>query len=213
MPHLITENLPFTVRVGWTAHEFKWLFREGFLNTEAQLELIEGDIWVKPFQESAIITSMALCVEKLRDLLANNFTVRTQQPLLLGEFSQPEPDISVVAAISSNRLPSHHSTFNEDSNNYSTLFPTTAELVIEFSNSTLRADQTTKAALYARAHIAEYWIVNLVDRTLEVRRQPSPMEGELLGHGYRSTQILLPGESIAPLGAPNNLIGVDELLP
>lgn len=64
-----------------------------------------------------------------------------------------------------------------------------------------------------RAQIAEYWIVNLVDRTLEVRRQPSPMEGELLGHGYRSTQILLPGESIAPLGAPASVIGVGELLP
>lgn len=91
--------------------------------------------------------------------------------------------------------------------------PTTAELVVEISDATLRADQTTKAALYARAGVAEYWIVNLVDRTLEVRRMPSPLEGELLGHCYRFTQILLPGESIAPLGAATAPIGVDELLP
>lgn len=118
--------------------------------------------------------------------------------MLLGDTSKPEPDLAIVTGVPRDYLASH---------------PITAELVIEISDATLRADQTTKAALYARAQIAEYWIVNLVDRTLEVRRQPSPLEGELLGHGYRYTQILLPGESIAPLGTPNSVTGVDELLP
>ena len=213
MSHLITGDLPFTVRFGWTAHDFKWLFRGGFLDPEAQLELIEGDIWVKPFQDFAVINSMALCADKLKKLLGGNITVRVQQPLLPGGLSQPEPEIAVVVGTSIARLYAHHSAFDENSSDYSALFPTTAELVIEISDATLRADQTTKAAIYARAQIAEYWIVNLVDRTLEVRRNPSPMEGALLGHGYRSTQILLPGESIAPLGAATSPVGVDELLP
>ena len=109
MPHLITKNLPFTVRFGWTAHDFKWLFREGFLDPEAQLELIEGDIWVKPFQDFAVINSMALCADKLKKLLGGNITVRVQQPLLLGGLSQPEPEIAVVVGTSIARLYAHYS--------------------------------------------------------------------------------------------------------
>ena len=198
MSYLTTSDPLSFMRYRWTAHDFHWLFVEGFLAPEGQFELIEGDIWVKPFQQPANATAISLCLGKLKELLPKNFWIRTQQPLLLGEFNRPEPDISVVTGAPRDYLASH---------------PTTAELVVEISDATLRADQTTKAALYARAEIAEYWIVNLVEHRLEVRRQPSPLEGELLGHGYRFTQILLPGESIAPLGAATAPIGVDELLP
>ena len=197
MPYLITENLPFTVRVGWTADEFERLFDAGFFAPDAKLELIEGEIWEKMTQNEPHAVALSLAEFALSGVFANCY-VRTQQPMILGETSKPEPDLAVVTGAPRDYLAAH---------------PTTAQLVIEISDSTLRADQTTKAALYARAQIAEYWIVNLVDRTLEVRRQPWPMEGELLGHGYRSTQILLPGESIAPFGAATSPVGVDELLP
>ena len=197
MPHLITKSLPFTTRHGWTVSEFNRLFDEGFLAPDARLELVEGDIWVKPFQEPADATAITLALYKLKDVFALGFVVRTQQPLISGEFSYLEPDISVVPGTPRDYLTQ----------------PSTAELVVEISDSTLVQDQTTKAALYARAQIAEYWIVNLVERTLEVRRQPAPMPNELLGHGYRFTQILLPGESVSPLDAPSQIIGVDELLP
>lgn len=198
MPHLITENLPFTVRRGWTVNEFEKLFDIGFFAPDARLELIEGEVWEKMSQNEPHAHSILLTQYKLLHVFADGYLVRIQIPLILGESSKPEPDAAVVrGSLRDNDV----------------LRPTVVELVVEISDSTLRADQTTKAALYARAQIAEYWIVNLVDRTLEVRRQPSPMEGELLGHGYRSMQILLPGESIAPLGAPDSVIGVDELLP
>ena len=197
MPHLITENRPFTARPGWTVAEFERLFDAGFFAPDARLELIDGEVWEKMTQNEPHAVTLSLTEFALSGIFANCY-VRTQQPMVLSETSKPEPDLAVVTGTPRDYLASH---------------PTTAELVVEISDATLRADQTTKAALYARAQIAEYWIVNLVDRTLEVRRQPSPMEGELLGHGYRSTQILLPGESIAPLGAPASVIGVDELLP
>ena len=198
MPHLITENRPFPARPGWTVDEFEKLFDAGFFAPDARLELIDGEIWEKMSQDEPHARAILLAQYKLIQIFADGYLVRIQIPLILGERSKPEPDVAVVPG---------------SLRDVDMLRPSTVELVVEISDSTLRADQTTKAALYARAQIAEYWIVNLVDRTLEVRRQPSPMEGELLGHGYRSTQILLPGESVAPLGAPASIIGVDELLP
>ena len=198
MPHLITENRPFPVRRGWTVDEFEKLFDAGFFAPDARLELIEGEVWEKMSQNEPHAHAVLLAQYKLLQVFAVGYLVRIQIPLILSDTSKPEPDVAIVQGSL------------RDGN---VLRPATVELVIEISDSTLRADQTTKSALYARAQIAEYWIVNLVDRTLEVRRQPSAMQGELLGHGYRSTQILLPGESIAPLGAPASIIGVDELLP
>ena len=197
MPHLITENFILPSKLGWTVEEFERLFDAGFFAPDARLELIEGEVLEKMTQNEPHAVALSLTEFALSGVFANCY-VRTQQPMIWGETSKPELDLAVVTGAPRDYLASH---------------PTTAELVIEISDATLRADQTTKSALYARAQIAEYWIVNLVDRTLEVRRQPSAMQGELLGHGYRSTQILLPGESIAPLGAPASIIGVDELLP
>ena len=199
MPHLITENLPFTVRRGWTVDEFEKLFETGFFPPDARLELIEGEVFEKISQNEPHAHAILLAQYRLLQIFASGYLVRIQIPLILGESSKPEPDVAVARG-----------SLRDDEN---ILRPTTVELVVEISDSTLVSDQTTKAALYARAQIAEYWIVNLVNSTLEVRCQPSPMAGELLGWGYRSTQILLSGESIAPLGAPSQNIGVDELLP
>ena len=198
MSHLTTLNLPSPVRYDWTVSEFDKLFDLGFFAPDARLELIEGEIWKKICRNEPHARAILLAQYKFMELFASGHVVRVQLPLLLSEASKPEPDLAIVTGAPRDYLASH---------------PTTAELVIEISDATLRADQTTKAALYARAQIAEYWIVNGVERTLEVRRQPSPLEAELLGHGYRSTQILLPGESIAPLGAPRVQIEVNELLP
>ena len=198
MSHLTTLNLPSSTRYDWTVSEFEKLFDLGFFAPDARLELVEGEIWKKMSQNEPHARAILLAQYKLMQVFTTGHLVRIQLPLILSQNSKPEPDVAIVRG-------SLH--------DGSTSLPTTAELVIEISDATLRADQTTKAALYARAQIAEYWIVNLVERTLEVRRQPSPLEAELLGHGYRSTQILLPGESIAPLGALSVQIEVNELLP
>ena len=198
MSHLTTLNLPPSARYDWTVSEFEKLFDLGFFAPDARLELVEGEIWKKMSQNEPHSIAVLLAQYKFMELFASGYVVRVQLPLVIGATSKPEPDLAIVTGVPRDYLASH---------------PTTAELVVEISDATLRADQTTKAALYARANIAEYWIVNLIERTLEVRRQPSPMAGESLGHGYRSTQILLPGESIAPLGAATSPVGVDELLP
>ncbi len=84
-----------------------------------------------------------------------DYTVRNQMPLALDENSEPEPDVAVVPG---------------KARDYTQAHPTTAVLVVEVADATLRLDRKTKQAVYARNGIAEYWIVNLKDNSLEVYR-------------------------------------------
>jgi Uma2 family endonuclease len=118
--------------------------------------------------------------------------------LILGPRSKPEPDLAVVVG-----------SFND----YKRIHPATATLVVEVSDSTLATDRTTKAALYARAGIEDYWIVNLPDGVLEVHRQPAPMTGQPLGHHYRSIIRLTAADTLSPLARPASAIVVASLLP
>ena len=111
-------------------------------------------------------------------------------PLNLGRDSDPEPDLAVVRG----RI--------EDYSDH----PTTALLIVEVSDTTLRLDRR-KAGLYAAAGIAEYWIVNLNERQVEVHRSPQA-DGE-----YAERRVISAGESLAPLGRSTLSIKVMDLLP
>jgi len=70
-----------------------------------------------------------------------------------------------------------------------------------------------KGSLYARAGIQDYWIVNLIDRALEVHRDPGPAPSTPYGWRYRSVAVLAPPAAIAPLAFPAIEIAVADLLP
>jgi Uma2 family endonuclease len=120
--------------------------------------------------------------------------VQVQAPLALGTDSEPEPDVAVISG--SRRDYAEH--------------PQAALLVIEVADSSLRFDRQVKGPLYARAGIPEYWIVNLVDRTLEVYRQPEQRDD---AWDYRLVQSLRPEESVAPVTLPTQALQVADLLP
>jgi hypothetical protein len=73
----------------------------------------------------------------------------------------------------------------------------------------MRFDRTRKSILNARNGIQEYWIVNLVDRVLEVHREPS--RGRRAGYG--SIRTLGASAHVTPLAAPTARILVADLLP
>ena len=88
---------------------------------------------------------------------------------------------------------------------YETEHPSTALLVIEVSDSSLKTDRT-KAAVYASAAIGEYWIVNLEARTVELYSSPR-------GERYAEVRTLGTGETLRPAALPDVAIAVDEILP
>ncbi len=201
MTLLMTDKgLPIPGHHLWTREKYERATELGLLGPDDRVELIEGEIVQKMPQNSPHSTAISLTQDALRLAFPVGFVVRPQLPLSVGDLSQPEPDLAVVAG---------------SARDYSRTQPDAADavLVVEISDSTLLPDQTTKAALYARAGVRDYWIVNLPERLLEVHRLPSLMDDAPLGHGYRDITRLTEAETIAPLAAPGSPLAVADLLP
>ena len=113
--------------------------------------------------------------------------------------SQPEPDFAVVRG---------------NARTYFSRHPSTADvgLLVEVADSSLLRDQRDKTRIYARAGIPCYWIVNLVDRRVEVFTQPS---GPTAVPAYGAFQTFQPGDAvpIALDGAPAGTVPAADLLP
>jgi Uma2 family endonuclease len=120
--------------------------------------------------------------------LRGRFDLSIQLPLALSDDSEPEPDVSIVPL-----------------GDYEAEHPTTAVLVIEVSDTTLKKDRS-KAAIYARARIGEYWIVNLGARTVEVYTSPD-------GDRYAEARTLRPGDVLRPAAIADVAVAVAEILP
>jgi Uma2 family endonuclease len=182
----------------WTRVEYDRLIDLGIFRSGEHLELLGGHLIVSEPQGTLHAAAVGLVEEALRICFGRGWTVRVQMPIALDDESEPEPDVAVV--------PGTHG-------DYAAAHPTCPPLLVEVAESSLADDRATKAALYARAGIADYWILNLVDRVLEVCR--SPLTGALQPSGwrYRDITVLPPDSSIAPLARANSPIEVAALLP
>ncbi len=121
-----------------------------------------------------------------------------QIPLTLGGRSEPEPDVAVVSGGPRDYLVSH---------------PTSALLVVEIADTTVRFDRRDEGSLYARAGVLDYWIVNLVAAQLAIYRDPGPDATARRGYAYSTRLIGRPGDEISPLARPDARIKVNDLLP
>jgi Uma2 family endonuclease len=83
-------------------------------------------------------------------------------------------------------------------------------LVVEVARTSLMKDRRGKGPLYARAGVADYWIVNLVARVLEVYRMPMSATGRWR---YKNARLLKPGAVVRPLAAADARVRVADLLP
>ncbi|WP_179137292.1 Uma2 family endonuclease [Candidatus Entotheonella palauensis] len=91
--------------------------------------------------------------------------------------------------------------------------PTHAVLIIEVTESSLTYDRDHKGPLYAAAGIGEYWLINLRERCLELYRQPVPDPASFSGWSYQDRQVLLEGDRVNPLAAPDIGRVIDRLFP
>jgi len=182
----------------WTREEYYKMAEAGVLRPGERVELIGGRIITMSPQNSPHFTAICLAEDGLRAIFSTGYVVRVQGPQDLSPASQPEPDIAVVPGNVRDHAYAH---------------PTTALLVVEVSESSLGFDRGEKASLYASADIPEYWIVNLLDRHLEVYRDPGPMAGQPYGYGYRTRTHYFATDLVTPLATPPGTIKVADLLP
>jgi Uma2 family endonuclease len=182
----------------WTRDEYVQMSELGWF-IDCKVHLIGGEVIEMASQYDPHAAGVTLTVDALRQSFGAGYWVRTGGSLDLDPHGMPDPDVAVVAGSPRGARPKH--------------IPITALFVVEISESTLREDRTTMASLYAAGGITDYWIVNLVQRQLEVYRNPVIDPARQFGWSYADRTILDPGEFVAPLALPQARVAVDDLLP
>jgi Uma2 family endonuclease len=181
----------------WTRKEYDELIQSGFFEEDEPIELVGGQLIVAEPKGSPHSTAIALTAEALRAAFGRGWLVRVQDPVALDDESEPEPDIAVVPGLPRDYLAEH---------------PARPALLVEVAESSLAFDRRHKGSLYARAGVADYWIVNLVDGMLEVYRGPALDRSAEYGWRYLDVQTLRPGATVTPLARPAITVAVADLL-
>lgn len=173
--------------------EYYKLAEQGILGPEERTELIYGRI-IKRMSPMSRPHSLSIIktADALQDAFGHQSAVEQQMPLHVERGLEPEPDVMVLRGLSTDYTDAP--------------FSTDVLLLVEVSLSTLRYDRNTKATIYAENTIADYWLVNVNSRTLEVRRQPE-------NGTYLSLTVYNEQDVVAPLAAPNAFVRVADLLP
>jgi len=169
---------------------YQQMIEIGVLSESDRVELIHGEIIDMSPVNSQHVTAVNLINRFFTSNFNENTLVSIQNPIMLGDYSQPEPDIALLKLKSDfyqNQIPGADDIL----------------LVMEVANSSLAYDQTIKASLYATAGILYYWIINLNDRCLELYEQPKQQQ-------YSVRRLYYPGETV-PCPPLNAEIAVNEL--
>ena len=182
----------------WTRAEYVRLIEHCLLDEDDPIELLDGLLLVKEPQSTPHATSTRLTAEALRAAFGEGWVIEPGLPIALDDRSEPEPDVCVVAGSARDFLDDH---------------PKRPVLIVEVAYSGLRIARGRKATAYARAEIPDYWIVNLVDRVLEVHREPRRRDVVRPRWGYTSNTTLRAADTVSPLAAPAARVLVADLLP
>ena len=173
-------------------HEWQKIGAANIFPPESRLELINGEI----IEMSPIGTNHAGHLKRITNLLtilvSGKAIVSVQDPLQLGDLSEPEPDFMLLKP-------------NPDF--YSSRHPVADDvlLLIEIADSSLSFDQNQKLRLYALHNVPEYWLLNLIDNCLEVYRKPK-------GEVFAEKTTLYNGDNITLSQLQNITIRISDIL-
>jgi Uma2 family endonuclease len=189
----VTELAP--ERWSWTVGSYEQAAAAGVFGDAPRVELLDGEVYqVSPMRPGHAATCRAIHVAIARAVDPAHWTVGSQQPVVVGARSEPEPDVWVAFG-------------PED--RYRDRHPTAADLalVVEVSDTSLVVDRSVKVPIYARAGVEEVWIVSVPERAVSVHAQPGPAAAR-----YRSVRPLMAGDRLRAerLGVE---IAVDDVLP
>lgn len=200
MPTIVTERpyrpVPLDPpRKRWTRAECVALEASGAWNQQ-KLELVDGDLISKMGKNRSHVNSLSLVLAWLIDVFGKQY-VNPEAPIDVAPVdnprNEPEPDIIVLARPMREFLKGNP-------------HPADLHLVVEISDSTLGFDLTTKAALYARAGIADYWVLDTAARRIVVHRDPQ-------AGAYQSITVYGEHECVSPLAASSREFRVSDAFP
>ena len=179
-------------RFRFSRADYHQMAKVGILEPKARVELIDGEI----IEMSPIGRRHKASVDRVNDLFAPRLhgaaIVRVQSSIVLGEYGEPEPDISLLR---------YRADFYAESDE-------TIEdilLIVEVADSSEAYDRRTKGPLYARFGIPDYWLADLNRDIVTQYRDPTP-------NGYATSQVFRRGESMSPLAFPELTVAVDDIL-
>jgi Uma2 family endonuclease len=177
-----------------TVDEYEQLVKTGVLDAR-KVELIQGLLVRKMGKNPPHVVATGRLLAMFEDLLPAGWHVRKEDPVRIPNFNEPEPDLAIVAGVLEDYL-DHHPT------------PPDLALLVEVAETTLDRDQNEKQFAYAQAAIPTYWIVNLVERQVEVYTNPNE-------HLFRDRQIFTRGSHVPVTinGLEIGQILVDDILP
>ena len=182
----------------FTVAEYHRMIQSGVFTEDNKVELLEGWIVHKMSRNPPHDTCLRCTQKQIERRLPIGWDIRTQSGITTLD-SEPEPDLAVVQG---------------DERTYETRHPGPPDIgtLIEVADSTLHLDRGDKARLYARASIVIYWIINLVDRQVEVHTDPT---GPDAAPHYRQRQVFSSADAVPFIldGQQVALIPVQDLLP
>ena len=175
----------------FTVDEYYRMASAGIFSEDDRVELIEGEIIAMP----PIGGRHASCVNRLNRLFARTLgdevVLAIQNPLRLGEGSEPVPDVLLLQP---------RADFYRE-------HPTPADvlLLVEVADTTAKFDRRVKPPLYGRSGITEVWIIDLDRSIIDVQRGPA-------ADGYRLAETKRRGEQLSPAAFPDQWFLVDDIL-
>jgi Uma2 family endonuclease len=182
----------------WTRRQYARLIDHGVLDEDDPIELLDGLLLVKEPQSSRHRTAVVLVARALGRAFGDGWFVQVQSPIGLDDRSEPEPDLSVVRG---------------SPRDYTNAHPTRPVLIVEVALSGLAVARGRKARAYARGGIADYWIANLIERVVEIHRDPARPGPARRRWGYAAIETLDAEAMVTPLAAPGARIRIADLLP
>ena len=183
--------MPLTAR-RFTVDEYYRMGRAGVFHEDDRVELLDGLI----VEMSPIGPGHAGCVTALTSLLtpllAGRAPVSVQNPVRLGEHSEPRPDVALLVPRADAYRTAHPQ-------------PEDVLLLIEVADASLEHDRDAKVPLYAAAGVPEVWLVSLTEDAITLYRDP-------LGGRYATVRTARRGETVTSLRVPSATLRVEDIL-
>ena len=179
----------------FTVAQYDRMVQDGTIGKNERVELIDGLLVTKMGKNPPHVFAGKVGLKRLERIVSPGWHVGKEDPVVVSDWAKPEPDLSVVRGTE---------------NDYLDRAVTAADvaLVVEIAESSLATDRSDMARIYARARIPVYWIVNLLNRQVEVYTRPSD-------DGYESRQDFASDQEVPVMieGHEVGRIPVSDLVP